>query len=80
MNALKKTDPAIFELIKEEENSLEIIKLNNLLDYLEVDPDGVLSRISPQLARPFGVSTDVIETRMKREKLWPPHIYSERHK
>ncbi len=62
------------ELFFELEISLKIIKQNNLLDYLKVDPESVLSRISPQLARPFGVSTDVIETRVKREKLWPPNL------
>lgn len=62
------------ELINELEISLEIIKQTNLLDYLKMDPESVFSRISPQLARPFGVSTDVVETRVKREKLWPPNI------
>ncbi len=41
--------------------------------YLENDPDAVLSRISPKLCRPFGVSTSVIETRAKREGFWPPN-------
>jgi hypothetical protein len=63
------------ELFNELEISLEIIKQNHhLLDYLKVDPESVLSGISPQLARPFGVSTDVVETRVKREKLWPPNL------
>ncbi len=34
-------------------------EIYDLWDYLKLDPDGVLSRMSPQLARPFGVSNDV---------------------
>jgi hypothetical protein len=45
---------------------------NNLNQYLENDPDAVLSRISHTLCKPFRVSTVVIETRVKREGLWPP--------
>lgn len=43
-----------------------------LTDYLARDPDAVLSRISPQLCKPFGVSEEAIEKRVKREGLWPP--------
>lgn len=50
----------------------EIIKKNNLIPFLKTDSDAVLSRISPMLCKPFGVSTDVIEIRVKREGLWPP--------
>jgi Zn-dependent peptidase ImmA (M78 family) len=52
----------------------KVLKKNNLLTFLEVDSDAVLSRISPTLCKPFGVSTDVIERRVKRERLWPPNI------
>lgn len=45
-----------------------------LMDYLTRDPDAVLSRISPQLCKPFGVSEEAIEKRVKREGLWPPKI------
>ncbi len=38
------------------------------------DPDAVLSCISNQLAKPFGVSTDVVERRVEGEKLWSPDI------
>ncbi len=40
----------------------------------KADPNAVLSCISTQLSRPFGVSTDVIERRVDREKLWPPDV------
>jgi hypothetical protein len=46
----------------------------NLIAYLNKDPDAVLSRVSPQLGRIFGVSEPVIEKRVVREKLWPPKI------
>jgi len=62
------------DLIHEIEKSVETLKRNNMLEYLKGDPYAVLSRISPQLAKPFGVSTDVIETRVKREDLWPPDV------
>jgi hypothetical protein len=60
------------ELITEFEKVLKIIEENNLGQYLESDPDAVLSRISPMLCKLFGVSTVVIETGVKREGLWPP--------
>ncbi|OIP31830.1 MAG: hypothetical protein COW04_13150 [Deltaproteobacteria bacterium CG12_big_fil_rev_8_21_14_0_65_43_10] len=50
----------------------EVIRENNLITFLKTDSDAVLSGISPMLCRPFGVSTDVIEIRVKREGLWPP--------
>lgn len=53
------------------DKAIKIIKENKLEQYLENDPDAVLSRISPKLCRPFGVSTSVIETRVKRESFWP---------
>jgi hypothetical protein len=52
----------------------EVIRENNLTAFLKTDSDAVLSRISPTLCRPFGVSTDVIERRVDREKLWPPDV------
>jgi Zn-dependent peptidase ImmA (M78 family) len=60
------------ELKTEVEKVGEILKENNLLTFLEMDSDAVLSRISPMLCKPFGVSTEVIERRVKREGLWPP--------
>jgi hypothetical protein len=52
----------------------EILEENNLITFLRKDPDAVLSRISPMLCKPFGVSTEVIERRVKREQLWPPDV------
>ena len=62
------------ELETEMEKVAQILKANNLIPFLEMDPDAVLSRISPMLCKPFGVSTEVIERRVKREGLWPPKI------
>ena len=62
-----------FSKLKNEfDKAIKIIEENKLGQYLESDPDAVLSRISPALCKPFGVSTVVIETRVKREGLWPP--------
>ncbi len=60
------------QLTTEFDKILKIIEENELSQYLENDPDAVLSRISPMLCKPFGVSAVVIETRFKREGLWPP--------
>ncbi len=60
------------ELTTEFDKVLKIIEEIKLSQYLENDPDAVLSRISPTLCKPFGVSTLVIETRVRREGLWPP--------
>lgn len=62
------------ELEAEMGNAVEILKENDLVHFLKVDPDAVLSRISPMLCKPFGVSTEVIEKRVKREGLWPPDV------
>lgn len=62
------------DLVREIDNALKLLELNNMLEYLKADPNAVLSRISTQLSRPFGVSADVIERRVDREKLWPPDI------
>ncbi len=61
-------------LVHEIENAMERLKRHKLIDYMKGDPYAVLSGISPALARFFGVSTDVIERRVEREKLWPPSI------
>jgi len=61
-------------LVNEIENALKLLELNSMLEYLKADPNAVLSRISTQLSRPFGVSIDVIERRVDREKLWPPDV------
>jgi len=60
------------ELKTQMEKAGDILKENNLIPFLEMDADAVLSRISPMLCKPFGVSTEVIERRVKREGLWPP--------
>jgi hypothetical protein len=60
------------DLEDEMEKVNEILEENNLVPFLKVDPDAVLSRISPRLCKTFGVSTEVIERRVKREGLWPP--------
>ena len=62
------------DLVQEIEKSVETLKCNNMLEYLKRDPYAVLSGITPKLARIFGVSSDVIERRVVREKLWPPDI------
>ena len=62
------------DLIQEIEKSVETLKRNNMLEYLKGDPYAVLSGITPRLARIFGVSSDVIETRVRREDLWPPDV------
>jgi Zn-dependent peptidase ImmA (M78 family) len=52
----------------------EVLRQVTLLNYLEKEPDAVLSRVSSFLRKPFGVSEDVIERRVKEQKLWPPKI------
>ena len=49
-----------------------IQKDSDLRDYLHRDQDVVLSRIAPTLRKKFGVSEAVIETRVRRDGLWPP--------
>lgn len=56
------------------EQSLEMIRKSDLIEYLQQDPDAVLSRVSPFLRKTFGVSEQVIVLRVKREDLWPPEI------
>ena len=60
------------ELVREIEEVHEVIEKTGMLQYLKDDPGAVLSRVSPRLCRPFGVSEIVVETRVQREKLWPP--------
>jgi Zn-dependent peptidase ImmA (M78 family) len=62
------------DLVEEIEKSVETLKRNNMLEYLKGDPYAVLSGITPRRSRIFGVSSDVIERRVDREKLWPPDI------
>jgi len=53
-------------------DSLEVIRQQKLVGYLKKNPDIVLSRVSPDLRRFFGVSEEVMERRVKGEGLWPP--------
>jgi len=62
------------DLVLAIEQAANIITENKLIDYLENDPDAVLSRISPMICKPFGVSADVIKRRAEREGLWPPEL------
>ena len=62
------------ELEAEMEKVSDILRESDLVTFLGKDPDAVLSRISAMLCKPFGVSTEVIERRVKREGLWPPKI------
>jgi len=50
---------------------------SDLIHDLKREPEAVLSRVSPLLCKPFGVSTEVIETRARREELWPPSLVTE---
>jgi len=50
---------------------------SELIRYLKREPEAVLPRVSPSLCKPFGVSTEVIETRARREELWPPNLVTE---
>jgi hypothetical protein len=54
--------------------SLELMRQWDLMEYLQQDPDAVLSRVSPFLRKTFGVSEQVIALRVRRENLWPPEI------
>lgn len=62
------------ELEVEMETVGDILKENSLISFLELDPDAVLSRVSPMLCKRFGVSAEVMEKRVKREGLWPPRF------
>ena len=52
----------------------EIILRKGWKKHLEKDPEAVLSRVSTSICKAFGVSSEVIETRVRREGLWPPII------
>jgi hypothetical protein len=62
------------ELESQMDKVREILRDNDLIPFLETDADAVLSRISPMLCKPFGVSAEVVEKRVKREGLWPPKV------
>jgi len=62
------------DLVLTIEQTAKVIKEKNLINYLENDPDAVLSSISPMICKPFGVSADVIKRRVEREGLWPPKL------
>jgi len=62
------------DLVLAIEQAAQIIKDNKLIEYLNNDPDAVLSRVSPMICKPFGVSADVIKRRVEREGLWPPAL------
>jgi hypothetical protein len=63
-----------YDILKSEVGKLYkmIQKDSDLKDYLQRDQDAVLSRIAPTLRKKFGVSEAVIETRVRRDGLWPP--------
>lgn len=52
--------------------ALGIMEKQNLLDLVEKNPDLVISRISAWISGKFDVSDEVIETRARRELIWPP--------
>ncbi len=62
------------QLKTEVEQIHRILEKENLLNMLKKDPDQMLSAVSPKLCKPFGVSEDAIEIRVKRENLWPPGV------
>jgi hypothetical protein len=63
------------ELKEAVEEVTKIIKSSaSVVTYLRKDPDAVLSSVSPQLSKRFGVSEEVISKRVIREGLWPPKI------
>jgi hypothetical protein len=61
-------------LLAELKTCLQKVQKAGMLNLVATDPSAVLSGISSTLCRPFGVSYKVIETRVEREKLWPPKI------
>ncbi len=61
-------------LIHEIANAMEVVKRNKQLNHIKADPYAVLSAISTRIGRTFGASSEVIERRAEREKLWPPDI------
>jgi len=61
-------------LVQELQNACDVMRQNRILDHIKSDPYAVLSAISTRIGRTFGVSSDVIERRVEREKLWPPDL------
>jgi len=61
-------------LIHEIADAMEVLKRNKLLDHIKADPYAVLSAISTRIGSTFGVSSEVIEKRVERAKLWPPDV------
>lgn len=61
-------------LISELEKIYNILIEQKLDKHLKKDPNALLSRISPTLCKPFGVSPEVIERRAEREELGPPNF------
>jgi hypothetical protein len=59
-------------LVVEVKKIYKIMEDSGIQKYLSDDPGAVLSRVSPVLCKPFGVSENVIERRVEREGLWPP--------
>ncbi len=55
--------------------AIEIIKQEDLMEYLRQEPDAVLSRVAPFIGKAFGVSEQVIKLRVQNEELWPPQIF-----
>ena len=54
------------ELKKRIDQAIELIeKEGALIEYLKQDPDAILSRISPFLRKPFGVSDQVMVFRVR---------------
>ncbi|MHB8067631.1 MAG: ImmA/IrrE family metallo-endopeptidase [Desulfobaccales bacterium] len=57
------------------DQAIEFIKNDSrLIEYLKQDPDAILSRMSPFIRKPFGVSDQVIVFRVQSEELWPPEL------
>jgi len=61
-------------LIIEVQKVYEMLKQQNRLELLEKYSEDILQRVSNKLCKPFRVSTNVIERRVKIEKLWPPNF------
>ena len=59
-------------LKKEIQEMMNKYKKDGTDKYIYESPDEILPRVSVKLAKPFGVSNEVIERRVKVEKLWPP--------
>jgi IrrE N-terminal-like domain len=61
-------------LVAKVHEAIEIIKQQNLVEYLGQEPDAVLSSVAPFLRKAFVVSEQVIKIRVQNEELWPPKI------